>query len=112
MNSPLVVLVGSQLLFTVSDLLARFHMTKTGFTVAAFFSGWFVVYALVRIVATFGQLYVLSHIEVGRAFAIFGAGSIIASNILGWLILKEVLTINAYLGVSLAVVAFFILASK
>lgn len=112
MMTPIVVLVGSQLLFTVSDLLGRSNMPKTGFTLAAFLSGWFLVYTLIRVVATFGQLFVLAHVEVGRAAAIFGASSIIASNILGWLVLKEVLTVNAYIGITLAIIAFFILAFR
>lgn len=112
MSAPILVLIGSQLLFTVSDLLGRLNMVKTGFTLDAFLSGWFLAYTLIRIVATFGQLYVLSQVEVGRTVAIFGAGSIVASNVLGWLVLKEVLTLNAYIGVTLAIIAFFILAFR
>jgi hypothetical protein len=41
---------------------------------------------------------------------LFGAVSIILSNLLGFLILKEVLPIGVYVGVSFAVVAFLILA--
>ena len=112
MNWQLLILVGSQVLFTTSDLLARHSLLKTGFTVSTFLTGWFLAYTLIRIVATFGQLYVFSQVEVGKAVAIFGAGSIILSNILALLVLKEVLSVNAYIGVGLAIIAFFILAFK
>ena len=42
--------------------------------------------------------------------AIFGAVSIVLSNILGLFLLGEVLSIGNYAGVSLAIVAFLVLA--
>jgi hypothetical protein len=66
-------------------------MTKYGFKPAAFFSVWFGLYFLLRTVAMFGQLYIFTTIELGKTMALFGAVSIILSNLLGFLILKEVL---------------------
>ncbi|MDF1497695.1 MAG: hypothetical protein P1P90_06640 [Patescibacteria group bacterium] len=106
---PIIILVGSQLLFTTSDLMARHYMTKLGFTTATFLSIWFVIYALIRTFATFGQLYVFTNVDLGKTMALFGAISIILANILGFLVLKEVLSPAAYIGVTLAVVAFIVL---
>ena len=58
----------------------------------------------------FGQLYVSTVIELGKTMALFGAASIILANILGLLVLKEVLSPTTYIGVTLAVIAFILLA--
>ena len=57
-----------------------------------------------------GQLYVFTSIEVGKTMALFGASSIMIVNILGILLLGEVLSVQAYVGVAIAVLAFIILA--
>ena len=111
MNYTLLILVFTQLLFTGSDLLARYNIQKQGLSVATFFSTWFFVFFLFRILATFGQLYVLGNIELGKTMALFGATSIVLANVLGFLVLNETLAVGSYLGVSLAVVAFLILAT-
>lgn len=100
----------SQLLFTISDLLARRNMPERGFVLSTFLSGWFVVYMVVRAFATFGQLYVFSTTKLGKTAALFGAMSIILSNALGVLFLNEVLGIQVYVGVALAALAFVVLA--
>ncbi|MFH1376001.1 MAG: hypothetical protein ABIH25_00020 [Candidatus Woesearchaeota archaeon] len=110
MNWPIIILVGAQLLFTTSDLLARTYMPKQGFVLATFLSVWFTSYFIIRIIAMFGQLYVFTTIELGKTMALFGAVSIILANILGLLVLKEILSPWAYVGISLAVIAFIILA--
>jgi len=110
MNYSILIIIITQLLFTGSDLLARYNMPKLGFRFAAFFSAWFIIYFLIRTIAMFGQLYIFTTIELGKTMALFGAVSIILSNLLGLLILKEVLPVVVYIGVSFAVVAFLILA--
>lgn len=112
MGSYIAVLVIAQIIFTTSDLLARHNMAKYGFAVSTFISLWFLGYFLIRIIAMFGQLYVFTNVELGKTMALFGATSIILSNILGFLLLKEVLSPTSYFGVSLAVLAFFILAIR
>jgi uncharacterized membrane protein len=113
MSSPLWILVGSQLLFTTSDLTARAHMRGAGsFSAANFLSPWFLAYMLVRTVATFGQLYVFSQAQLGRTMALFGATSIVLSNVLGLLVLGETLSAPAYVGVALAALAFAVLAFR
>lgn len=107
---PIVVALGSQLLFTTSDLLARRNMPEGGFVLSTFLSGWFAAYMVVRAFATLGQLYVFSTTELGKTAALFGAASIILSNVLGVLLLNEVLEIRAYAGVTLAALAFVVLA--
>ena len=110
MNWPIVIIIGTQLLFTTSDLLARIYMPKQGFTLATFLSGWFLTYFSIRIIAMFGQLYVFTAIELGKTMALFGAVSIMSANILGFLVLKEALSPGAYIGVTLVVIAFIVLA--
>lgn len=110
MGKALIVLVGTQVLFTVSDLLARSHMKSGGFHFRTLFSPWFLAYFLIRQVAMVGQLYVFSEVKLGRTMALFGATSIVLSNVLGVLLLNEVLPWPAYVGVSLAVLAFLVLA--
>jgi drug/metabolite transporter (DMT)-like permease len=110
MQWSIVVLVGTQLLFTASDFLARIHMPRQGFVAATFLSGWFFSYVLLRIVAMFGQLYVLSTIELGKAMALFAVASIMLANVLGFFLLREVLSPVAYIGVAIAIIAFFVLA--
>ncbi len=110
MKVSILIIIITQLLFTGSDLLARYNMQKFGFKFSAFLSAWFIIYFLIRTIAMFGQLYIFTTIELGKTMALFGAVSIILSNLLGFLILKEVLPIGIYVGVSFAVVAFLILA--
>ncbi len=85
-------------------------MKSQGFKLASFFTWWFLVYTVIRQVAVFGQLYIYSSMELGRSAAFFGAGSIIIANTLGFFLLKESLTVPAYVGVSLAICAFLALA--
>lgn len=89
---PFVILIGSQLLFTTSDLNGRWAMVRYGFSVASFVSIWFLVYFAVRMVGTFGQLYVLSQMEIGKSIALFGVVGIVLANVLGLLVLKEALS--------------------
>jgi uncharacterized membrane protein len=110
MNWSIFIIIATQLLFTASDLLARTYMSKQGFVLATFFSAWFLVYFLIRIIAMFGQLYVFTVIELGKTMALFGAVSIMLANLLGFLVLKEVLSTGAYIGITLAVIAFVVLA--
>jgi len=110
MNWPIIIIICTQLLFTASDFLARTFMPKQGFVLASFLSVWFLVYFSIRIIAMFGQLYVFTAIELGKTMALFGAVSIILSNLLGFFLLKEILSPTAYIGVVLVIIAFVILA--
>ena len=110
MKYSILVVVITQLFFTSSDLIARYNMTKQGFKLSTFLTGWFLIYFVIRTIAMFGQLYIFTTVELGKTMALFGAISIILSNLLGLLILKEVLPVGVYVGVSVAVVAFLILA--
>lgn len=110
--NPVIVIVLTQILFTASDVVGRHIMTTTGFTPASFFSGWFLFYFLIRNLAMFGQLYVFSKIELGHTMALFGAVSIILANGIGFLFLKESLSLPVYVGVTLAVLAFVVLAFR
>jgi uncharacterized membrane protein len=110
LRSPVLVIVATQLLFTTGDLIARAHMRHSAFSVATFLSGWFVTYFAIRQVAMFGQLYVFSALQVGKTMALFSATSIVLVNVLGVLLLGEVLSAKAYLAVAMVVLAFVILS--
>jgi multidrug transporter EmrE-like cation transporter len=60
--------------------------------------------------ATFGQLYALALSPLGWMSSVFGAVSIILANLLGLLVLKQVLSPAGYAGVLLAVLAFLVMA--
>lgn len=110
LKHPIVLIVVTQALFTIGDLLARANMRKGGFVLSNFLTTWFIVYFVTRTIATFGQLYVLTSVPVGRSMALFGATSIALVNVLGVLLLGEVLTPRGYAGVSLAILAFLVMA--
>ncbi len=110
LKSPIVVVVGTQLLFTVGDLMARANMRKHGFTTAAFLNLSFLIYIASRQVATVGQLYVLATVPIGKTMALFGAGSIILGNVLGVLLLGDLLSVRSYAGIALAVLAFAVMS--
>ena len=109
-NWPLLIIIGAQLLFTVSDLLARAHMPEKGFVIGSFISVWFLSYLALKVIAMFGQLYVFTAIELGKSIALFGAMAIILANVLGFLVLQETLSPQAYIGVTLSILAFLVLA--
>lgn len=108
----MVIVVGTQVLYTTSDFMGRYFMKKHGFDSSMLTAGWFWLYQLIRQIAMFGQLYVFAHIPLGRTMALFAASSIILSNILGVLFLREVLSATAYVGVFLAVAAILVLALR
>jgi len=109
---PAIVLIITQILFTSGDLLARTNMKVYGFTWAAFLAPWFWVYLFIRQIATFGQLWVFTQNELGKAMAMFGAVSIVLSNVLAFFLLKETLSTTAYLGISCAILAFVLMAFR
>jgi multidrug transporter EmrE-like cation transporter len=87
-------------------------MSRLGFTTTAFLSWWFVVYFLLRAVAMFIQLYILSSVELGKTAALFAAAAIIVANLMGILVLKEILSPITYVGIALAITAVLLLSLK
>ena len=110
--NPIFVLVIAQVLFTGSDLFGRYVMNRPGDFFGILLKPWMVGYVLLRLVASLGQLYVFSKVEVGKTMAIFGAVSIVLANVLGYLLLKEALSASVYVGVSFAIFGFLILAFR
>lgn len=109
-RSPLVILIATQLLFTTGDLLARAHMRHSPFSMSSFLNWWFLVYFLIRQVAMFGQLYVFSILQIGKTMALFSATSIVVVNVLGVLLLGEVLSLQAYLAIGLVVLGIVLMS--
>ncbi len=106
------IVLGTQLLYTASDLLARWSLAGKVLALSSFLTPWFLAYFLVRQVAMVGQLYVFSQVELGRTAALFGAASIIIANALGFLLLHETLSLPQYAGVSVALIAILLLAVR
>ena len=112
MAKPVFILIGTQCLFTVSDVMGRSYMARHGFKLSTFISLWFLVYTLVRQTATFGQGYVFANISLGKTMAMFGAVSIVLSNLIGLLYLGEKISSVSYLGICLAILAFIVMGFK
>jgi uncharacterized membrane protein len=110
LKSPVLIIVGTQLLFTTGDLIARANMRHSPFSIATFLSWWFLIYFSIRQVAMFGQLYVLSALQLGKTMALFSATSLVLVNILGVLLLGEVLSVKAYVAIAMVVLAFVVLS--
>jgi multidrug transporter EmrE-like cation transporter len=111
-KSPLLIIVATQLLFTTGDLLARANLRHSPFALSTFLSWWFLLYFLIRQVAMFGQLYVFATLQLGKTMALFGATSMVAVNLLGILLLGEVLSVQAYLALALVVLGFVVMATS
>lgn len=109
-KSPLLIIVGTQLLFTTGDLIARANLRHSPFAISTFLSWWFLSYFLIRQVAMFGQLYVFSSLQIGKTMALFSATSLVLVNVLGVLLLGEVLSVRAYLAIGMVVLAFVLLS--
>jgi multidrug transporter EmrE-like cation transporter len=112
MLKPVFILVGTQCLFTLSDVMGRTYMARHGFRLSTFISLWFLVYMLVRQLATFGMIYVFANIQLGKSMAMFGAVSIVLSNVIGLCYLGEQISPPAYFGICLAVLAFVVMGFK
>jgi len=110
LKAPVAVIVATQLLFTMGDLLARANLRHHPLCLSTFLNGWFLLYFLIRPVAMLGQLYVFSALQLGRTMALFGATSIVVVNVLGILVLGEVLSLRAYAAVALVVLGFVVLS--
>lgn len=108
----LLILIGTQALFTTGDFMARYYMSRRGFNMAILTSVWFWVYTAIRQLATFGQLYVFANIPLGKTMALFAATSVVLSNVLGFFFLAERLSAYGYIGVILSVCAILVLALR
>lgn len=110
---PVVLLVViAQLMFTVTDLLARANLRSVGMlSLAAIAAPWFVVYVLLKLVATGIQLSVLAIQPIGTAMALFSASSLVLVNVAGVLLLGEILSTQAYIAIALALCAIGFIAT-
>jgi len=111
-KSPWLIIVGTQLLFTTGDLIARANLRHGPFAISTFLSWWFLGYFLIRQVAMLGQLYVFSALQIGKTMALFSATSLVLVNVLGVFLLGEILSVQAYLAIGLVVLAFVLLSAS
>ncbi|MGH7882116.1 MAG: hypothetical protein ACREN8_04325 [Candidatus Dormibacteraceae bacterium] len=105
----LIVLIGTQAIFTLSDFMGRMNMRGGEFTLAKLLKPWFLIYLLIRQIALLGQFFIFSRVFLGEVVTVLAAISIVISNLLGLLLLREQLSVANYIGVSLAVTAVLIL---
>ena len=110
--SAIIVILITQLIFSITDLLARGHLRSTNLGVHSFLQPWFVAYAIIRIASTGAQFYVFTKIDLGKTVTLFSVAGIIFANILGVLFLKEILSPKDYIGVILAIISLIILSIK
>jgi multidrug transporter EmrE-like cation transporter len=108
----LLVLLGTQVLYTTSDFMGRYFMKRYGFNAALLTSAWFWCYQAIRQVAMFGQLYMFANVSLGKTMALFAATSVVLSNVAGFLFLAERLSPLGYVGVTLAVCAILVMAFR
>lgn len=108
--NPILVLIVTQVLFTTSDLMGRYFMSKNGFVFNNFISLWFLSYMLIRTFATFGQLYIFTQFGLGKTMAMFGAVSLFLSTVLAYLLFKETISNTQYIGITLVILAFLTLS--
>jgi hypothetical protein len=112
MDRVLLVIIGSQLLFSASDFMARYYMRGQAFAAATFLTGWFAIYFVIRTIAMFGMLYAFTTVPLGRTMGLLSMTGLVVANVLGLLLLREVLSPIAYAGLALGLVALFLLAWK
>ena len=112
MANPVFILIGTQCLLTISDVIGRTYMARYGFQWSSFFSFWFLGYTLVRQMATFGLLYIFANFSMGKTITMIGAASIVLSNLIGLLYLGEQISSLAYLGICLAILAFIVMGFR
>jgi len=112
MANPVFILICTQCLFTISDVIGRTYMARHGFTWSTFISLWFLTYTLVRQMATFGLLYIFANFSMGKTITMIGAASIVLSNLIGLLYLGEQISSLAYLGICLAIIAFIVMGIR
>ena len=106
-----VIVLVTQGLFTAGDVLARLKLrTAPDFTLSALIAPWFVAYLTLRQIATFGQLYILAKIELGRTAGFYAVAGLLTANVIALLFLGEKLTTQTYIGLLLAVAAIVVLA--
>jgi uncharacterized membrane protein len=104
------MLILAQVLFTISQLVARANLKRFGFHVSTLLEPWTLLFLALWITATAIQIYIFSRVYLGQAAAMFGAASLVLTNVLGVVLLREVLSPVSYLGVALAFSALTIMA--
>jgi len=108
-----LIIFGSQILFALGSLLARHFIKDHPITsVQSIMAAWFVVYLLIRLIATLMELFVLSRVNLGQTVALAGVVGLVTANLMGVFFLGEVLSWQAYFGIGFAIVAILLLSYK
>lgn len=98
-----------QFLFSMSDIIGRKSMRLTGKSYLNLIKRpWIIGYMLLRVVAVSLMLYVFYNMYVGRAVVCSAGMSLLISAIIGSLYLKEKISKNSILALTLIIVALFL----
>ncbi len=107
----ILIIIGCQTLFMTSDIIGRYYMKSGGFVWQNFITWWFLSYQIIRFVATIGQLYIFTQLELGKTITLFAALGLILANMAGYLFFGEVYSLYTYIAIMLALTAFVIIAA-
>ena len=108
--SPIVYVITIQVLFSLSNVLARLNMRDQKWGMQLLTQPWLYLYFLMQLAGIIIQLYVFTTFELGRTATLLSVIAIITSVGLGWLVLGEKLDPLAYIAIVMAIVAFVLLA--
>jgi drug/metabolite transporter (DMT)-like permease len=108
--TPLVLVVTIQILFSVSNVLARLQMRDQQWGKQLFTQPWIYLYFLMQFIGIILQLYVFTVFELGKTATLLSVIAIVTSVVLGWLVLDEKLSPMTYVAIVMAIIAFIILA--
>lgn len=109
---PLLVLVITQILFTLGNFIASRAMSELGFQLSTFSRTWFLIYLITRLIADLAVLYVFAEFSLGKMANLFAACSIILNNLISLLWLHQPISSFGYIGMSLAITSIILSSFK
>jgi drug/metabolite transporter (DMT)-like permease len=107
--TPVLILLGAQLVFSSKDLIARGLVKNHNFNLQLFHRPLFYLMIVLQVVGITLQLYVLSNYNLSRAMTGFAMLSILFSAALGLLVLGEDISGTMYIALVLAFASLLVL---
>jgi drug/metabolite transporter (DMT)-like permease len=108
--NALIILILVQVLFSVSNVLARLMMRGHIWNWGLLSQPWLYAYLFMQVLGISLQLYVFTTFELGKTITLLSVTAIVTSVGLGWLVLGEKLSPLIYVSIALAITAFLLLA--
>lgn len=94
----------------LGDTILRTHFKMAEFDISRLLSWWLIAYGLIKMTTIAIWLFLLSKFALGRLAAIYGISSMLLTNVVGIVFLREILSVQQYVGLLLAVIALALLA--